>query len=677
MGSRVEDVTTTAASSREFRSDINGLRAWAVIAVVCYHFGVPGFGGGFVGVDVFFVISGFLMTDIVARAMDTGRLSLAGFYAARARRIIPAQLVLCAVLLALGWVVLMPPDYKALASHAVYALSFLSNVEFWQEAGYFDASAHEKWLLHTWSLSVEWQFYMLWPVLLSTCWRLRPGRDGLRWAVSAVLLASLAASVLVTPDQPSAAFFLLHTRAWEMAAGAVVLLWARPQLLSPARRLGLSVAGLVMIALAIALFDKNTVWPGWRALLPVLGAMAVLAAHGDLRATSNATFQWIGTRSYSIYLWHWPLAVGLEYLSLRESHWAVVAGLAASVLAGHLSYAWVERQSQALLHRRGLRFTTVGLGLGAGLVALPAVAVWKQQGVSGRFSAEVDAVAAQALRVHPDTARCAPDGDPRSPSCVIGGEGPRVIAVGDSHVGSVIDAISQAHRSAQAGVVWWGYSGCLYGHGLKVSPSGYLAKRGSGYRCPEFIAWTEQALAQTDPRIPVVIINRHAGAALGNRSGSTSPPTPAFHVSRASPVTTPAVLAELAAAVTEQACRIARERPVYVLRPIPEMSFNVPKRLARRLSFGLRDDLSVPIAEYQQRNGWVWAAQDAAHERCGVRILDPTRLLCVDGRCYASRNGQALYQDDNHLSEHGSRLLLPMFQQIELPAVPGGAGAGG
>lgn len=144
--------------TKAFRHDINGLRAWAVMAVVLYHFGVPGFASGFVGVDVFFVISGFLMTSIIISGLEQGRFSLWGFYRARARRIIPALLVLCISLLILGWFWLPSIDYKILGTHAATALVFVSNLKFWREAGYFDVASHEKWLLHTWSLSVEWQF---------------------------------------------------------------------------------------------------------------------------------------------------------------------------------------------------------------------------------------------------------------------------------------------------------------------------------------------------------------------------------------------------------------------------------------------------------------------------------------------------------------------------------------
>ena len=150
----------------QFRADINGLRAIAVIAVVLYHFDIPGFGGGFAGVDIFFVISGYLMTRIIFSRVITGRFSILDFYLDRSRRIIPALAVMTAVLLLAGWFLLPPADYRMLGRHSVGALSFLSNILFYKEAGYFDEDSHSKWLLHTWSLSVEWQFYLLYPIIV-------------------------------------------------------------------------------------------------------------------------------------------------------------------------------------------------------------------------------------------------------------------------------------------------------------------------------------------------------------------------------------------------------------------------------------------------------------------------------------------------------------------------------
>ena len=166
-----------------FRADINGLRAWAVIFVVLYHFGVPGVTGGFAGVDVFFVISGYLMTAVVVKGLRTGRFNLWQFYLARARRIWPALIVLCAVLLALGWFVLMPEEYRALGKHARDSLLFSSNLRYLKEAGYFAVASEQKWLLHTWSLSVEWQFYLIFPLIMAALWRLLPREKTLYLAI--------------------------------------------------------------------------------------------------------------------------------------------------------------------------------------------------------------------------------------------------------------------------------------------------------------------------------------------------------------------------------------------------------------------------------------------------------------------------------------------------------------
>ena len=181
--------------SRKFRDDINGLRAWAVIAVIFYHFGVYGFAGGFVGVDIFFAISGFLMTGIVVEGLERSKttpFSVIGFYMARARRILPALIALCAALLVLGWWVLTPVDYKMLGTHSAAGVSFISNIQFWREAGYFDTQSHEKWLLHTWSLAVEWQFYIILPLVLTAVWKWRPNRHSITVVMLVGLITSLA-----------------------------------------------------------------------------------------------------------------------------------------------------------------------------------------------------------------------------------------------------------------------------------------------------------------------------------------------------------------------------------------------------------------------------------------------------------------------------------------------------
>lgn len=648
----------------EFRRDINGLRAWAVAAVIFYHFGVPGFSGGFVGVDVFFVISGFLMTGIVVKGLERGAFSVMGFYVARARRIVPALLVLCAVLLTLGWFVLLPPDYKMLSTHSVYALAFFSNVEFWQEAGYFDVASHEKWLLHTWSLSVEWQFYMVLPVVLWVVWRIRPGRLAQTWVVGLAMLASLAASIGVTSKHPSAAFYLLHTRAWEMLGGGLVFLFAAKVVLSANQRRWIEFGGLLLMVMAIVLFDKNTAWPGWQAVIPVTAAMMVLLASRDSRWTGCALAQWLGDRSYSLYLWHWPVAVALVYVEYRHHPLAIAVALLLAVLLGQGSYLWVENTSRRILERQRLIFSGCGLVFVAFVVALPAVGVWRQQGVDGRFAPAIELAAAEGKNVNPRRGECHPNKGLTMPSCVFGGSNWKVIVLGDSHAEALITGLAQAQATGDAGVVAWTYSGCAFVPGMKRTSARLDAAGGQDYRCNEFIALAQSRLQNLPTSIPVVIVSRYAQVAFGDIEDGRGVGVPEVYFSKVQERSTPEFLAEFSRHIVQSACQLAKQRTVYMVRPIPEMGFDVPKTLSRRMSVGLNNDLSIPVADYFKRNDWVWAAQDSAREKCGIKILDPTPFLCREGRCYGSQNGRPLYHDGDHLSEFGNKLLVPMFAEV-------------
>ncbi|MDR3410361.1 MAG: acyltransferase [Formivibrio sp.] len=205
-------------TSMNFREDINGLRAIAVVAVVLFHFGVIGFQGGFVGVDVFFVISGFLMTYQIIGKMENETFSIFHFYAGRARRIVPALLVLCVVLIIVGWFLLAPDAFKALGKHSLSSLLFVSNFAYWQEASYFDEAARSKWLLHTWSLSVEWQFYIIYPIAIVVM-RSLSSLQYVRIAIVISALASFAISLIYSPIYYTATFYLIPFRAWEMLGG--------------------------------------------------------------------------------------------------------------------------------------------------------------------------------------------------------------------------------------------------------------------------------------------------------------------------------------------------------------------------------------------------------------------------------------------------------------------------
>jgi peptidoglycan/LPS O-acetylase OafA/YrhL len=302
----------------KFRHDINALRALAVTAVVLYHFKVAAIPGGFVGVDVFFVISGYLMTQIIMTRLQSDSFSLRQFYYDRANRIVPGLATLCACLIVFGFFFIDPFTYNRLTYSTIPALLFYSNYIFQSWTGYFEQTASTQWLLHTWSLSVEWQFYMIYPIFLYFLFRSPATRKHSSLVIGLMALASFLYCVASSKNDPSAAFYFLPQRAWELLAGGIVALrsGACPQRLS-----GIAFAGgLALIGVSLLGFDDIATWPDYRAVLPVFGACLVIAAH---RAPGllirNPVVQGIGKWSYSTYLWHWPIAVGFLYFGVAES----------------------------------------------------------------------------------------------------------------------------------------------------------------------------------------------------------------------------------------------------------------------------------------------------------------------------------------------------------------------
>lgn len=321
-----------------FRKDINGLRAIAVIAVVVFHFNSSWLPGGFAGVDVFFVISGFLMTGIIFKGIEQENFSIMRFYVARANRIIPALALLSFLLLVFGWFFLTPLDYKLLGKHVASSVGFLSNIFYWRESGYFDAASHEKWLLHTWSLSVEWQFYIIYPLAL-VAMRKFMSLKAMKTTVLVGTILGFIFCVIATYKWPNPAYYLLPTRAWEMMLGGVAFLY--PWSVSEGRKKALEVFGLALIILSYVVVSSSVPWPGHWALIPVLGSyLMIMANQQSSLITNNKAFQLLGKWSYSIYLWHWPLVVAIPYFSLDNNF--IYLGILLSVLFGFLSHTYIE-----------------------------------------------------------------------------------------------------------------------------------------------------------------------------------------------------------------------------------------------------------------------------------------------------------------------------------------------
>lgn len=312
-----------------------------MIAVVLFHFNPAWVSGGFAGVDIFFVISGFLMTGIIFRKMESNSFSTLSFYVSRASRIVPALAFLCFTLLVLGWLYLIPSDFKLLSKHISGSISFLSNIMYSREGGYFATSSHEKWLLHTWSLSVEWQFYLIYPLILVALKRLLNLRT-MKFVLLLGTIVALLFSMFATYKLQHETYFPLHTRAWEMMMGGVAYLY--PFKLNGKNKLRMEIVGVFLILLSYFYISNNDAWPGYLTLLPVLGAFSILQANrNDSLITSNFVFQKLGLWSYSIYLWHWPVVVALYYLGLNDIT-SILIGIAVSLILGIISYYFIEKK---------------------------------------------------------------------------------------------------------------------------------------------------------------------------------------------------------------------------------------------------------------------------------------------------------------------------------------------
>jgi peptidoglycan/LPS O-acetylase OafA/YrhL len=363
-----------------YRPEIDGLRAIAVAAVILFHAGFSLFSGGFVGVDVFFVISGFLITSIIVGELEAGRFSVLRFYERRARRILPALFTVMAACVPFAYRLLSPDDLKDFAQSLAAICMFASNVLFWGESGYFDTQAELKPLLHTWSLAVEEQFYLIFPLLLMAAWRI--GRAGLVALIVGIAAVSLLTSVHEVRHFPSAAFYLLPSRAWQLLVGAIASFGVARQgdkergALS--RRLGCELiawSGMAMIVTALFLFDERTSFPGLNAVWPTLGTALVLIGATDQTSVGRA-LAWrplvgLGLISYSAYLWHQPLFALTKQALLSDlpAGLAIVLCLATLAMAV-LSWRFIEQPFRDS-HRIG-RAAVFGLAAG-GMLAFIAV----------------------------------------------------------------------------------------------------------------------------------------------------------------------------------------------------------------------------------------------------------------------------------------------------------------
>lgn len=654
----------TPGMGSTLRTDIQALRGLAVLLVLLFHAWPALLPGGFVGVDIFFVVSGYLITGLLVVEHDQqGRIGLPAFYARRVRRLLPAaSLVIAATALAFA---LVRSAFEARESVAgvVAAALYVSNLRLaWRSVDYLAEAAQADPLLHTWSLGVEEQFYLLWPLLLVLLARRMPARRAAAWLSVLVGVASLAAAIALTPVLQSWAFFGLPTRAWEFAAGAAAWL-LRPRLQSSGLSLrgrtatGLAAAGLAMMVGSALLYSARTPFPGTAALLPVLGACLALVfgASGAGRPRFNPLhwplLQALGDRSYSLYLWHWPvLLLAAELWPAVPRQWIAGAGLALSLLLADLSWRWVENPVR--LHPR-LRART-GLSLAGGLtLALLAAAAGAVAPVLAPTGSDQWArrKAEFAIRDRPrlyDDRCFAPALAVDPPPCIYGGGNgrPSVVLFGDSHAAQWLPALEELARAKDFRVAVFVKAACPVALVEPLDP-----KLGRPY--VECTQWREQVLTRIEALRPALVVAASASsyqALVGMPPDETA--LRAWHDG-----------------LTLSLRRLAAAAPhVLLLRDTPLPAAHVPRCLAREAAAG-RDPRAtcrfVPAALPATRALALERAAAAAVP--GVALADLNAHICPRQPCPIEQQGVIAFHDAEHLSASLARRLAPALW-LQLPA---------
>ena len=636
-----------------YRPDIDGLRAVAIIPVVLFHFRVAPFAGGFVGVDVFFVISGFLITSIIFPEVLAGKFSIAVFYERRVRRLFPALFTVLIVSTIAAVFLLLPRDLASFSKSLASAALFGANVYYFRTAGYFDTPSELKPLLHTWSLAVEEQFYIVYPAMLVLTYRFFKGRA--RAVVTVLAVVSFAASFYAVRRYPSAAFYLPFFRAWELFLGAFLALGPLPAVSMLVRNV-VAGAGLVAIVYSVFAYSEATLFPGAAALIPCLGTAALIyaGAHGPIAVTrllSHRPIVLVGLASYSLYLWHWPVLVFVKYylardLAIQEKLLLIlVSGVLAMVSLRYVESPFRVRRTRPPLFARPALFAVSA----ACTAMLVLVGVGGRSGLPRRFAPAIVEAAATATEPRPYV-EC----EEVPGSCTIGAPGapPTFLLWGDSHALALAPAIDRvARREGRAGLLA-GRAAC--------PPILGIERTGRANECRPFNASVIEMLQRNAGIRTVILAGRWALSTRGSRYGQEGG-EPVI-LSPRGIEDNPRVFAEGLERTVQFLDRNGYE--VVFVTQVPEVGWPVPSVLARNLLHGRQAPPGPSLEEYRERQKQVAESLDRLRPRFPVRVVDITPIFCPGHSCVAVDAGGPLYRDEHHLSRHGAVFVADRLARL-------------
>jgi peptidoglycan/LPS O-acetylase OafA/YrhL len=644
-----------ATEAPGYRPDIDGLRAIAVLSVVFYHAAMKGFSGGFVGVDIFFVISGYLITRVIEGDMQKERFTFLSFYERRIRRIFPALFAVALFCVVVGAKLFPPQQYKDFGKSLLAVTGFVSNLYFKTTSvgtGYFEPSAGAQFLLHTWSLSLEEQFYVLFPILLLLLHKYL--RERRKLVVAVLIAVSFALNLLGMKGSPIATFYLIPGRAWELLLGALLAMNPFPSLRHALLRTAVCLAGIVSIAYAVVFFTQWDAFPGYRALFPCIGAMLVLYAGEDGASPLKSVLSFrplvfIGVISYSLYLWHWPiLALARSFYAMPTLNFEqAMYPMLASFVVAFLSFEFIEspfRKRHAAAFAPKHTAVWRGIGVSAAFAIL-AIGIIATNGVPKRFHTEKRALLDINYAKKGDMAAIGDCGnwhtDVQKYSdvhfCSVGLSSKNILFWGDSHVSQLYPVLTDLQRSNA-----FHGEGVVFAISAACPPAEHYNLTREGYHCDRFTHFALERAAKDD--IDTVFIEFSPwwamvdGTVCATQDGRCTQ-------SLGGPEAEERVVAELAGHIHTLK---ALGKRVIVGLPFPFYTQLIPDYLIRNLTFGryakygpMPFDLSSIIHTENLR---------AAAVREGADVYDPRQTLCLQKYCTIEVNGISLYADQGHLA---------------------------
>lgn len=647
-----------------YRPEVDGLRAVAVLPVILFHAGLYGFSGGYIGVDVFFVISGFLISQIIMREKAAGTFSYWSFYERRARRLMPALFFVILVSIVFGAMWMTPKQFEDFGQSILYTVTFVANLGLRGETGYFAARADLFPLLHTWSLSVEEQFYVLFPTALILATRFRPKVQMAIFAAIAVVSFLIAEHRSVAA--PTDNFYYLTTRAWELLVGVLLAMGLQYKVLPDRGHEALSILGLIMIVAGFILIDRHTPFPSHWALLPVLGTALVLyAARGETmvgRLLSTRPMVFIGVISYPAYLWHQPLFAFARIRSFEEVSPLLYLLLSAVALVlAWLTWRFIERPvrtggwlSRKVVLSATAVLTLVFVGIGATFDLTRGL----PQRLPGRAKEAIlwrDDMPRRQSMCHSKPGRTIPP----SQACVLGDQDSARVAIwGDSHAMMMTERFSDAMRPYHTGVRDFTFRAC--------SPLVDYQGPTVNAECAAFNKMVVEHLFN-DPSIEIVVLharwalllerlpfdNGEGGIEGGGMTESLEDVEARTGRTRAEQYS--AVETALSRVVSELA---AKGKKVVLWGGVPEIGWDLPDEVVRRALFKRGDEeISYPRAVWNARNVGAIELLSRLAKIDGVYFIDPSDSVCgTSERCFITRKGRSLYVDDDHISSEGAAM---------------------